>query len=339
MAYIGNQPADKYSTLSKQTITGDGTTGPYTLDYSAATAQDIEVFVNNVRQEPGVAYTVSGTALTMTGNVLSTDDFYVVFQGKAVQTTTHPAGQTLQALDAQLTGDLKLETSSGGIYTVTGTDTSTDRTLTLPDEAGTVLTDGSALPAIDGSALTSLEMSQISDGGLALVSSGSFSDTANITIDTTNFSSDYYQHIIILEMAKHSGTYSGGEVRLYLSTDNGSTYLSSGHAYSVYQNHSGWSANLTQTSSSRNGSYLLIGHDGLNDKNGLYKIEITGLNRATDAKSAIWHTAKMNHDANNFNGLHGIGGIETNTSSNHAIKVNHENSATLTGTYRIYGRM
>jgi len=147
MAYIGNQPADKYSTLSKQTITGDGTTGPYTLDYSAATAQDIEVFVNNVRQEPGVAYTVSDTALTMTGAVASTDDFYVVFQGRAVQTTTHPAGQTLQALNAQLTGDLKLETSSGGIYTVTGTDTSTDRTLTLPDEAGTVLTSASSISA------------------------------------------------------------------------------------------------------------------------------------------------------------------------------------------------
>jgi len=154
MAYIGNQPADKYSTLSKQTITGDGTTGPYTLDYPAATAQDIEVFVNNVRQEPGVAYTVSDTALTMTGAVASTDDFYVVFQGRAVQTTTHPAGQTLQALDAQLTGDLKLETSSGGVYTVTGTDTSTDRTLTLPDEAGTILTttgDGSSLTGIPAS--------------------------------------------------------------------------------------------------------------------------------------------------------------------------------------------
>lgn len=94
MAYIGNQPADKYSTLSKQTITGDGTTGPYTLDYPAATAQDIEVFVNNVRQEPGVAYTVSGTALTMTGNVASDDDFYVVFQGRAVQTVV-PADNTI----------------------------------------------------------------------------------------------------------------------------------------------------------------------------------------------------------------------------------------------------
>ena len=90
MGYIGNQTSNSYSSLAKQTITGDGTTGPYTLDHAVANAQEIEVFVNNVRQEPGVAYTVSGTTLTMTGNVASTDDFYVVFQGKALQTTVPP---------------------------------------------------------------------------------------------------------------------------------------------------------------------------------------------------------------------------------------------------------
>ena len=93
MAYIGNVPADKYTTIDKQVITGDGGTG-YTLDHAVANAQEIEVFVNNVRQEPGVAYTVSGTTLTMTGNVASDDDFYVVYQGKAIQTVV-PADDTI----------------------------------------------------------------------------------------------------------------------------------------------------------------------------------------------------------------------------------------------------
>ncbi len=75
--------------MDKQTITGNGGAS-YTLTHSVANAQEIEVFVNNVRQEPGVAYTVSGTALTMTGNVASTDDFYVIYQGKALQTTVPP---------------------------------------------------------------------------------------------------------------------------------------------------------------------------------------------------------------------------------------------------------
>ena len=86
MGYVGNQTTTAFTSMAKQDITGDGGTG-YTLDHAVANAQEIEVFVNNVRQEPGTAYTVSGTTLTMTGNVASTDDFYVVFQGKAIQTS------------------------------------------------------------------------------------------------------------------------------------------------------------------------------------------------------------------------------------------------------------
>ena len=89
MAYIGNIPAEAYTSFDKQTITGDGGAS-YTLDHAVANVNEIEVFVNNVRQEPSVAYTVSGTALTMTGNVAASDDFYVVFQGKAIQTVVPP---------------------------------------------------------------------------------------------------------------------------------------------------------------------------------------------------------------------------------------------------------
>jgi len=77
--------------MDKQTITGDGGAS-YTLTHAVANAQEIEVFVNNVRQEAGVAYTVNGTALNMTGNVASTDDFYVIYQGKALQTVVPPDG-------------------------------------------------------------------------------------------------------------------------------------------------------------------------------------------------------------------------------------------------------
>lgn len=90
MAYVGNTPAAAYTSIAKQDITGNGGAS-YTLDHAVANENELEVFVNNVRQEPSVAYTVSGTALTMTGNVESSDDFYVVFQGKALQTVTPPS--------------------------------------------------------------------------------------------------------------------------------------------------------------------------------------------------------------------------------------------------------
>lgn len=90
MGYVGNEPLELYVSKSKQTLTGNGTVGPYTLSHSVSDAKDLEVFVNNVRQEPAVAYTATGTTLTMTGNVLSTDDFYVIYDGFA-QGTTAPA--------------------------------------------------------------------------------------------------------------------------------------------------------------------------------------------------------------------------------------------------------
>ena len=93
MPYIGNVPAEAYSQVSYQDLTGGSGTS-FTLDYPVGSAGEIEVFVNNVRQEPTVAYTVSGTSLTMTGSIAATDDFYVVFQGKAQQTIGIPEKQT-----------------------------------------------------------------------------------------------------------------------------------------------------------------------------------------------------------------------------------------------------
>lgn len=111
MGYVGNTPAERYARMDKQTITGDGTTGPYTLDHSVGSEQELEVFVNNVRQEPGSgkAYTVSGNQLTMGGNVDSTDDFYLIYQGKTIGTVTHPSTHDLEAADGTFTGGVLIK--------------------------------------------------------------------------------------------------------------------------------------------------------------------------------------------------------------------------------------
>ncbi len=93
MPYLGNQLARSFSAVSYQDLTGGSGTS-FTLNHAVANANEVEVFVNNVRQEPNVAYTVSGTTMTMTGSVASTDDFYVVFQSKAQQSVTLPANIT-----------------------------------------------------------------------------------------------------------------------------------------------------------------------------------------------------------------------------------------------------
>ena len=111
MPYLGNPPAERFTSFDYQDLTGGSGTS-FTLDNPVGNPQEIEVFVNNVRQEPGVAYTVSGTALTMTGSIATTDDFYVVFQGKAIQTATHPSDRALTATDGTFTGDLTVDTNT-----------------------------------------------------------------------------------------------------------------------------------------------------------------------------------------------------------------------------------
>ena len=111
MPYLGNAPAEAYSNIAYQDFgTESGTT--FTLDFPAGAPGELEVFVNNVRQEPSVAYTVSGTTLTMTGAIASTDDFYVVFQGKAQQTVRHPANTALEATSGTFSGDLTVDTDT-----------------------------------------------------------------------------------------------------------------------------------------------------------------------------------------------------------------------------------
>ena len=115
MSTLGQKPATQHVSTEKQTITGNGGTS-YTLQQSVSQASDIEVFVNNTRQEPTVAYTANNTTLTMTGAVNSSDSFYVIFQGKAIQTAGLP-------VDAAIT--------VGGTLTSTGNVT-TSGTLNTP---------------------------------------------------------------------------------------------------------------------------------------------------------------------------------------------------------------
>ena len=89
MPFIGNQPAEAYSSFQKQDFTTSATTS-YTLDHPVANGNEIALFINFVRQEPTAAYTASGTSLTLTSATSSSDDMYCVYLGKAVQTVNPP---------------------------------------------------------------------------------------------------------------------------------------------------------------------------------------------------------------------------------------------------------
>ena len=98
MAYVGTplDTTNAFQSLAGKRFNGDASTTAFTLDSSPNSTLDIEVFIENVRQDPNSAYTISGTTLTFTSAPPSgTNNIYVVHQAKAVGTIDPAVGSTL----------------------------------------------------------------------------------------------------------------------------------------------------------------------------------------------------------------------------------------------------
>ena len=66
MGYLGTPAVGGFSSTKKDSFSGDNSTTGFTMSKIAAVGTDILVFVDNIRQEPTTAYSVSGTTLTFT---------------------------------------------------------------------------------------------------------------------------------------------------------------------------------------------------------------------------------------------------------------------------------
>ena len=133
MPFIGTTPTQGFvSSFPKQSFTPNGSTTVFTLTNPVATANDLEVFVGNVRQEPTTAYTAAGTTLTMSEAPASGLNFYVINKSFAQVTTTPPANSisTDKILNDAVTG-AKIENNPtiAGNLTVSG-NTAASGTLT-----------------------------------------------------------------------------------------------------------------------------------------------------------------------------------------------------------------
>ena len=127
MPFIGTTPAQGFaSSVNKQSFTANGSTTSFTLTHPVSNANDLEVFVGNVRQEPTAAYSASGNTLDFgSGNAPPNGiNLYVIYKNLAQVTTTPPDGSV-------------------------GTGKIAANAVTV----GKLATSG-ALPALDGSALT-----------------------------------------------------------------------------------------------------------------------------------------------------------------------------------------
>ena len=135
MAYIGNTPADKFLTLAKQNFSTSATTS-YTLDSSVSSTQDIALFINSVRQSPVDAYTVSGTALTLTSATAGTDEMYCVYLGKTVGTVS-PASDsvTTAMIQSNAVNNAKMADDAIGLAELSATGTPSSSNFLRGDKA------------------------------------------------------------------------------------------------------------------------------------------------------------------------------------------------------------
>ena len=118
MAYLGKVAINRSTGTSKDSFSGDGSTTAFTMSRSVLLVTDIEVFVDNVQQEPTIAYTVSATTLTFTeAPANGTNNVYVIHRSGNNDSMTIQSGISATLSDATISGTL---TVSSGTLTVSG---------------------------------------------------------------------------------------------------------------------------------------------------------------------------------------------------------------------------
>ena len=91
MPYLGNEPAVAFTSTTKDTFSGDASTTDFTMSKSA-NVNAVRVVVENVVQNPTVAYTCSGTTLSFTSAPpTGTNNIYVVHLGPPAATVAPPS--------------------------------------------------------------------------------------------------------------------------------------------------------------------------------------------------------------------------------------------------------
>ena len=227
MPYIGNQPAESFTSFATQEFSTSATTS-YTLDHAVTNENEIALFINNVRQQPGSgkAYTATGTTLTLSAATASTDTMYCVFLGRALQ-TVNPAGGSIGS--SQLSADA-----------ITGQTALTAE----PDDTDEFLVS-------DAGTLKRIDYSLIKGGGrFTLVSTGTISGGATyIDLDDV-FTATYKNYLLVytgvdvntdgtdlhIQVKTSSGLVSGGSDYVYAygqiaSNNNISSSYDTGNSY------------------------------------------------------------------------------------------------------------
>ncbi len=133
--YIGKEPVNGFFT--RQSLTTDGSTVTFTLNFTIASTTSILVLAGGVVQEPDVAYTLSGggTAITFTTAPASNTDTYIHYLGQAILQTLTDLNGTELILDVDADTTIHADTDDEIDFKIGGSDVITFKTtgIHLPD--------------------------------------------------------------------------------------------------------------------------------------------------------------------------------------------------------------
>ena len=122
MAYIGKTPVNGFH--SKQTLSTDGSTVTFTLDFTVADETALIVVVGGVIQEPKSAFNLAGggTQITFTAAPAATDTAYIQFLGQAIVQNLLDAGGAELILDGDNDTSLTADTDDQIDIKIAGAD-------------------------------------------------------------------------------------------------------------------------------------------------------------------------------------------------------------------------
>ena len=157
MAYIGNEPADRFTSIpTVQQFNGDASTTAFTLNRAVGSDQDLLVSVDGVIQDTA-AYAVSnGTTLTFSAAPSQgTANIFVNHLGLTIGSVVHPASSALAATTGTFSADVTFADGADIITASAGTSnfragvnagnsiqSGGNQNTVVGDEAGTALTTG-----------------------------------------------------------------------------------------------------------------------------------------------------------------------------------------------------
>ena len=212
MAYLGASPLASFASPSKDVFSGNNSTTAFTMGQSVGDPNQIEVFVDNVRQEPTAAYSVNGTTLTFTGTpATGSNNIYVIHKQGVIGNGLIPT--------------LGRSSDRVGTLTVDGASTLTGNITTSGNISATSgsITAGGTLSGV--TTLTTSSTATI--GGDTAISGNLRSDSSadGIQINATDGSASNAGDLILLDGTDGSATNAGSSLLYEDETGDPSAYF------------------------------------------------------------------------------------------------------------------